>query len=147
MKQSIKYLMWCLAQRKLSINVGYTKVFGLYSLVRRVLRGFLARKRHDWIKMCCKWHTGRVHVVLSAFLDAVWSSAKHVWVPLAMFGVEIFNLTKPPGHPSATLTLGAILHTTGSQFSSVENFASLVTFKFVLIFFLLFSQTALHVLY
>ena len=51
---SIKYLMWCLAQRKLSISVGYTKVFGLYSLVRRVLRGFLARKRHDWIKMCRK---------------------------------------------------------------------------------------------
>ena len=56
-----------------------------------------------------------------------------------MFGVEVFNLTKPPGHPSATLTLGAILHTTGSQFSSVENFASLVTFKFGLIFFFSFS--------
>ena len=46
--------MWYLAQRKISINVGYTMVFGLYSLERRVLKGFLVRKRHDLGKMFCK---------------------------------------------------------------------------------------------
>lgn len=63
--------------------------------------------------------------------------------------MEVLNLTKPPGHPSASLTVGVILYTPGNEFSSVENFASLLTFKYGLIFFflLLFTQKALHVLY
>ena len=49
--------------------------------------------------------------------------------------MEVLNLTKPPGHPSTSHTLGVILYTPGNEFSSVENFAGLLTFKYGLIFF------------
>lgn len=52
--------------------------------------------------------------------------------------MEVLNLTKPPGHPSASLTVGVILYTPRNEFSSVENFASLLTFKYGLIFFSFF---------
>lgn len=59
--------------------------------------------------------------------------------------MEVLNLTKPPGHPSASHTLGVILYTPGNEFSSVENFASLLTFKYGLIFF--FSSFSLKKLF
>ena len=46
---------------------------------------------------------------------------------------------KTSWHPSASLSLGVILCPPGIEFSSVENFAGLLTFKYGLIFFFFFS--------
>lgn len=123
----------------------FTKMFGLCSPVRRVLEGFWARKRCNWIKMCCKRISGTVHVTVGPFLQAVWSFGENTEAELPWL-LFWWKSSTSGNFLDIPVTLGTIWYTTGNQFSFVENFAGLWTYKFGFVwFFFSFSLRLLFV--
>lgn len=73
-------------------------------------------------------------VVILTFFNAIWSSEENTSEFHRVY-LGWKSSTSLPGHPSTSHALGVILYIPGNEFSSVENFAGLLTFKYGLIFF------------